>query len=103
MKIESRKARVEYFPEEKSWAFLDPSNPKSRLLVDQALIDATLIRHNLVEGFVKAVHGVDMEMVQYLPSRARADLGITGTHRLGRVGTLYRVRLMPNGAVERVD
>ena len=85
-----------------TWALFDPSNPSFKLTVDQAVIDVTLYRHNLVEGYVKAVHGVDMEQVKYLDSHARAALGITGMHRLGRTGTLKRVRLMSDGTVENV-
>lgn len=102
-RFQNSKVRIEYFPDLNSWAFVDPSNPRNRMEVEQVLLDATLIRHHFVEGFVKASHGVDMEMVQYLDSRTRNELGIMGTHTLGRVGTLYRVRLMPGGTVERVD
>lgn len=85
-----------------TWAFVDPSNPSFRLPLEQALIDVTYVRHHLVEGYVKAVHGVDMEQVKYLDSHTRSVLGIAGNHRLGRVGTMKRVRLMSDGTVEDV-
>ena len=101
--MSNQKVRVEYFPANKSWAFVDPANPTYRLEVEQALIDATLIRHGLVEGLVKSVYGVDMDKIQFLSSRTKHDLGITATHRLGRSGTLHRVRLNCDGTVEKVS
>lgn len=84
-----------------SWAFFDPSNPSNRVRLDQALIDATHITATRVEGYVRSVHGIDQEVTNHLDSGTRTNLGIAAAHRLGRVGTLHRVRLMPDGAVER--
>lgn len=98
--FQNHRVRIEYA--NGTWAFVDPSNPKNKLPVEQVLVDATYMNRHFVEGYVKSVHGVDMEMVKYLDSRTRGELGITGTHRLGRVGTLHRVRLMPDGTIEKV-
>lgn len=97
------KVRVEFFPSIKSWAFVDKREPGFRLPIDQALIDVTFERQGLVEGYVKAVHGVSEEVAKYLDAQTRATLGITATHRLGRVGTMNRVRLLPDGTTEKVS
>lgn len=85
-----------------TWTFVDPANRAFGVPVEQAVIDVTYARNHFVEGYVKAVHGVDMEQVKYLDSHTKTVLGITGTHRLGRVGTMKRVRLMPDGTIENV-
>ena len=95
--------RAEYFPSINSWAFVDKREPSLRLPIDQALIDVTYMRRGLVEGVVKAVHGISEEVTKYLDARTRATLGITATPRLGRVGTAVRVRLLPDGEVEKVS
>lgn len=94
------KVRAEYT--QGSWAFVDQTNPSVRVRFDQALIDATLITHHRIEGYVKSVHGIDGEIAQYLDSRVKGELGIAGVHRLGRVGTLHRLRLLEDGTVEKV-
>lgn len=84
-----------------SWAFVDSSNSSNRVKFEQALIDATLITATRIEGYVRSVHGIDQELAAHLDSESRMAVGIKATHRLGRVGTLHRVRLMPCGGIER--
>jgi len=85
-----------------TWMFIDPNPKMSSLAVEQVIIDATRIRPNYVEGYIKSVHGVDMEKVQHLDGREKAAIGLTAAHRLGRYGTLKRLRLLPGGVVEEV-
>lgn len=85
-----------------SWAFVDMTNPSNRVRFDQALVDATYVGHTRVEGFVRSVHGVDLEIAQHLESQLKLELGIAGVHRLGRGPTLKRVRLMEGGGIEQV-
>lgn len=83
-----------------TWMFIDPSPKFHHMEVEQVIIDATLTRHHYVEGYVRAVHGVAMEQVQHLDGREKAAIGVTASHRLGRFGTLHRLRLLPNGNTE---
>lgn len=100
MKLLNGKMRAEYA--QGSWSFMDPSNPQNRVKFDQALMDATHVNRTHIEGYVRAVHGVDLEIAQYLDIRTKESLGIMAAHRLGRGQTLQRVRLMPDGTVEKV-
>jgi hypothetical protein len=84
-----------------SWGFACGS-PEGRIRFDQAIIDATFVGDGVVEGFVKSVYGVDAEVVKYLTTKVKKDMGIMGVHVLG-VPNRYRVRLMPDGRVERMD
>lgn len=88
------KVRAEYFPASKTWAFVDPAQPGLRVPFDQALIDVTYSRPNIVEGYVRAVHGVEQTVVGWLDSRTRASIGITATPRLGGSPHTRRVRLV---------
>ena len=87
-----------------SWAFVDPLHPSHRIKFDQALIDATHTNRarGRVEGFVCSVHGVEQDVAQFLDSETKAQIGITSSHKLGRFGSMNRVRLMPDGSIERV-
>ena len=85
-----------------SWAFVDMANPNNRVKFDQALLDATFVGRSRAEGFVKSVHGIDMEIAQHLDSQTKIALGVTATHRLGRGPTLKRVRLCEGGVIEQV-
>lgn len=82
-----------------SWAFVDSSNLSNRVKFEQALIDATLITATRIEGYVLSVHGIDQALANHLDRESRAAVGIKAGHRLGRVGTMHRVRLMPDGSV----
>lgn len=97
-KISNQLLRSEYA--NGTWAFIDPVNPTNRITFDQALIDVTSIQRHRVEGYVKSVHGINAEISDLLSPRTRSDIGITGIRKLGRVGTMKRVRLMPDGTVE---
>lgn len=63
-------------------------------------MDVVRISHNRVDGFVRTVHGIDQEVAKHFDADTRSMLGIGSLPRLGRVGTLRRVRLMPDGCVE---
>ena len=80
---------------------MDNLNPSNRVRFDQALIDATFASPTKVEGYVRSVQGVDHEVAQYLDSATKSMFGITARHRLGRIGTLHRLRLMPDGSIEK--
>ena len=99
MSYKPDKVRAEF--SQGSWAFVDRMNPSNRVKFDQALIDAVHISPTRVEGYPRSVHGINQEVVQRLDSVTRSALGITAAHRLGRVGTMSRVRLMPDGSIEK--
>lgn len=84
-----------------SWAFVEASNSSNRVKFEQALIDATFVAANRVEGYVRSIHGIEQSLSDNLDSDTRSAFGIKAAHRLGRVGTLHRVRLMPDGVIER--
>lgn len=83
------------------WAFMDPAEPGHRVRFDQALIDATWVGPGQVEGYVKAVHGVDIEQVWAMNSRQKLALGITSNHRFG-LESHQRLRLNPDGTIEKM-
>lgn len=83
-----------------SWAFIDPFNPSNRVKFDQCIMDATNVREHRVEGFVKAVHGIDQALCQYFDRATREDVGITPYQALANPGSRRRVRLMEGGTVE---
>jgi hypothetical protein len=83
------------------WGFTCRGNPQGRVRFDQALIDATFVGNGVVEGYVKSVHGADMDLVKYLGTNVKIDLGITGPKNLAPQ-SYRRVRLMPDGLVERM-
>jgi hypothetical protein len=93
--------RIEYA--QGTWAVVDPSHPAFNLPFDQALVDVAWSSHNAVEGMMKSVHGISQEDAEYLNSRLKGAVGIGATHRLGRVGTLRRMRLLPGGRMELVS
>lgn len=62
-------------------------------------MDVTRRGVGFVEGHVKAVYGIDMEIVQYLDTTAKRDLGIVPDLH---IRNLSRVRLMSDGTVESV-
>ncbi len=98
MRTFSEKMKLQYA--QGTWTFIDPSPKMRRLAVEQVVIDATLTHLHYVEGYVKSVHGVDMDQVQHLDGREKAAIGLTASHRLGRFGTLRRLRLLPDGHTE---
>lgn len=84
-----------------SWCFGTNDPAQGDIKFDQALMDVTAYGRTFVEGFVKSVHGVDLERVSGLGVRTQGDIGISGGHRLSPTGR-RRVRLMPDGRIEDV-
>lgn len=86
----------------KSWYFIDPQNPQNKVAFEQAIVDSTFANRTRVDGFVKSVHGVDQEIAKFFDSPTRLAMGITAAHQLGRGRTVHRLRLSPDGSIEKV-
>ena len=84
-----------------SWEFVDPAPHGKRVRFDQAIMDATHLGEGFVVGYVKAVHGIDMDIVQWMNNQQREVMGITNSPRFG-ISAFDRVRLLEGGVVERV-
>lgn len=84
---------------EGAWKFVDEDG--NTVPFDQAIVDATYVSPERVDGYVVAVHGLPMEVTQYLPLKTLSGLGVNATHRLGHGPTVRRVRLTEGGVMER--
>lgn len=70
---------------------------------EQAVMYATWVGENAVEGIVKSVHGVDMSVLKLLdpkPGLVR-EMGINALPCFEDCRKHLAVRLMPDGTVER--
>lgn len=80
-----------------SWFFIHDELGKVKF--DQALIDATRVGPGVVEGYARAVHGLDLGTAPRMKG-----FGVTGAHQLGAYpGTstpFGRIRLNEDGTTE---
>lgn len=74
------KFRIEFL--NSRWYIVDPDNASNHVPIDTALMDVTFFRPGVVEGYVVAVHGLDMEIASTLDVQVLRALGATGpTHQ----------------------
>jgi hypothetical protein len=87
------------------WVITDPSSPHSQeIQVDSAVVTATRRAAGWVEGFIVAVHGLDLEVAARLDRQTLSSLGV-GSHLRANAGpptrrTPGRVYLMPDGQMQ---
>lgn len=90
------------------WSIIDPKDATINIPFDQAIVDATWVESNYVEGYVTAIHGVDMDLVGHLDIETLRALGIgaqlVSQKPIGHIlaGGMRRVRLTQDGSIERV-
>jgi hypothetical protein len=84
------------------WAITDPTEGGPAVLVDAAVVAATEIGRDYVEGFLVGVHGVNQADVEGAPQWALRAIGISA-HLAGFAaprGT-RRVQLTQDGRIDR--
>lgn len=89
------------------WVIVDPDNAKFRVPFDQAIVDATLVREGLVEGYIVAIHGLSNDVAGLCDVETLRALGVGAQYMsqkpVGciRAKGMQRVRLTDEG-IERI-
>lgn len=86
-----------------SWCFIDEVLGNVRF--DQALMDATWVGPGAVEGYVKAVHGLDLGEMPKMGGPSQRARGVRSLPQLGNHQDLFggrygRLRLNADGTTE---
>lgn len=80
-----------------SWFVLDPVNESVKVPIDSAVVDAVKARPGCVTGYIRAVHGLDMEIAKKMNRTDLMNLGVQ-TLRMPPASRSYeRIQLEAGG------
>ena len=93
--------RIEYY--NGSWMVSEKDRPDTKVPVDSAIVDTLKAKPGYVEGYIVAVHGLDLELAQHLDPATLHTLGVAAQIRRNPPPHrgLVRIQLMPDGQFER--
>lgn len=83
------------------WFVLDPAGG-GRVPIDTAIVDVTYCQPGLVEGFIVAVHGLDLEIAQHMSRETQQALGVGAQLRRSPLAKTRRGQLTADGRVDWV-
>ncbi len=86
-----------------AWHVKLPDQEGNGIRIDQAVVDASFISKDFVEGRIRAVHGLDFELASRMNMAELASLGVRAVSQLSPKDPRYRnqrlVRLMEDGSI----
>lgn len=98
---QSQQVKVEWHSG--AWNIYHPGAPHATgIKVDSAVVNATRVGNNFVEGYIVAVHGLDQSIAERLETSQLRSLGIGAQYRArpaGQAGT-RRVSLNADGQIQ---
>lgn len=90
------------------WVIVDPDNVNNNVPFDQAIVDATHVQEDAVEGFIVAIHGLSNGVADLCDGELLRALGVGAQLSSQkpvaniRASGMSRVRLMPDGTIEGI-
>lgn len=105
---QNQKLKIEW--QGNSWVVKDPLSPKTAgIKIDGAVVNVTARGERFVEGYIVAVHGLDLGVAQHLDPSQLAALGVGAHLRAHAVAetrwaaqtrrSFGKVSLMPGGRI----
>mgnify|MGYP000116383702 CR=1 FL=1 len=83
------------------WEITDPAAAGFGIKVDAVTVSATRCKGSVVEGYVTAVYGLDLEVANCMDRDQLARLGVSVPRRAARQTGLRLLSLNTDGTIER--